>query len=197
MLRKNLPLSHRCPKTYRKFLRKSEKISKKIWEIFLPGILEFQNSKWRIGNDGAKLRKNGGLLLHYVSRRFFFVTEFEYDFRIVIISVSNLLKFALTCQFERKPHRRRKRLLFWTSSACSNSVAVPLPDPVAIKIHPLRHPRRSTHVVNASLYSRTQLSRERSRRSELKGWNIFVENSTWKNQKIYKIQKFETANLKH
>ena len=48
VLQKNLPLSHQCPKTYRKsekifefreilkkFLRKSEKISKKIWEKFL------------------------------------------------------------------------------------------------------------------------------------------------------------------
>ena len=51
VLRKNLPVSHQCPKTYRKsekmfeeilkkFRRKSEKISKKIWEIFLPGELQ-------------------------------------------------------------------------------------------------------------------------------------------------------------
>ena len=47
------PLSHQCPKTYRKsekmfeeILRNSEeiseKVSKKIWEIFLPGYLLFK-----------------------------------------------------------------------------------------------------------------------------------------------------------
>ena len=45
VLRRNLPLSHQCPKTYRKsekmfeeILRNSDEISDEVWEIFLPGI---------------------------------------------------------------------------------------------------------------------------------------------------------------
>ena len=58
VLRKNLPFSHPRPKTYRKsqkmfeeILRNSDEISKKIWEIFLPGYLRDITSFWNPVND--------------------------------------------------------------------------------------------------------------------------------------------------